>query len=55
MDIPQTIVSREMAGAAVNAKIALVGAGPASIACASFLGRMGYKAREEGERERRCD
>jgi dihydropyrimidine dehydrogenase (NADP+) len=25
-----------------NAKIALIGAGPASISCATFLGRMGY-------------
>ena len=44
MDIPQTLPPGEvMAGVAQNAKIALVGAGPASISCATFLGRMGYK------------
>lgn len=26
-----------------NAKIALIGAGSASLSCASFLGRLGYK------------
>eukprot|EP00211_Chloroparvula_japonica_P000094 CAMPEP_0119128094 /NCGR_PEP_ID=MMETSP1310-20130426/6384_1 /TAXON_ID=464262 /ORGANISM="Genus nov. species nov., Strain RCC2339" /LENGTH=1106 /DNA_ID=CAMNT_0007118401 /DNA_START=52 /DNA_END=3372 /DNA_ORIENTATION=+ len=44
MNIPATEGEKyHIAGDAKNRRIALVGAGPASISCATFLARMGYK------------
>ncbi|XP_030061165.1 dihydropyrimidine dehydrogenase [NADP(+)] isoform X2 [Microcaecilia unicolor] len=46
MNIPQirdpSLPSYEMMPKAFHTKIALIGAGPASISCASFLARLGY-------------
>jgi len=43
MNIPQIRNPRIPDTPNLNAKIALVGAGPASLSCATYLARLGYK------------
>lgn len=42
MGIPQTRDPKMERPKNADAKIALVGGGPASLSCATFLGRLGY-------------
>jgi len=45
MKIPQVLapdLNKEELGDGFKSKIALIGCGPASISCATFLARMGY-------------
>ena len=46
MNVPQIrdpSQPHDTAGPAYQSKIALIGCGPASISCATFLGRLGYR------------